>query len=76
MASSKNTEKQRPTTKMKVAYVIETQGDKKFWTKIGVAFVNNDGSINVKLSALPVNGEAQLRDFVEKEEAEGFGKDE
>lgn len=47
---------------MKFAYVITQRGDKSFWTRIGVAFVNRDGSINVKLEAFPVNGELQLRD--------------
>lgn len=55
---------------MKVAYVISQRGDKSFWNRIGVAFVNNDGSINVKLEAFPVNGELQLRDYVEREEDE------
>jgi len=48
--------------KMKIAYVITKNGDKSYWNRIGVAFVNNDGSINVKLDAYPVNGELQLRD--------------
>lgn len=44
------------------AYVIaEGKDDKKYWREIGVAFENQDGSINVKLDAFPVNGEMQLR---------------
>lgn len=35
--------------------------NKTFWNRVGSAFVNNDGSINVKLNALPVDGEFQLR---------------
>jgi hypothetical protein len=30
--------------------------------------VNNDGSINVKLEAVPVSGEIQIRDYVPKDE--------
>jgi len=58
-------------SKMKLAYVITTRNGKNFWNRIGVAFVNNDGSINVKLEAMPVNGEIQIRDYVPREEAAG-----
>ena len=34
---------------MKVIYVISGKGERKFWTKVGVAFVNRDGSLNCKL---------------------------
>jgi hypothetical protein len=29
-------------------------GEKTFWVKIGVAFTNRDGSVNVILDALPI----------------------
>lgn len=36
--------------------------DKSYWTKIGMAFANNDGQgYSLKLDALPVNGEIVLR---------------
>jgi len=35
--------------------------DKGVWIRIGSAFPNSDGSINVLLSALPLNGKLQLR---------------
>ncbi len=44
-------------SKMKIAYVIKERGDQKYWNRVGVAFVNGDGSINVRLEAVPVNGE-------------------
>ena len=47
----------------KICYNITTRGGKKYWTRIGVAFVNADGSINVKLDSLPVSGEFQIRDY-------------
>lgn len=37
-------------------------GDKKFWLRVGVAFVNRDGSLNVRLDAMPVNGMLHIRD--------------
>ena len=58
-------------SKMKIVYVISSRGEKKFWNRIGVAFVNRDGSINVKLEAVPVAGEMQIRDYVPREDADG-----
>ncbi len=58
-------------TKMKIAYVISTRNGRNFWNRVGVAFVNNDGSINVKLEAMPVTGEIQIRDYVPREEVTG-----
>lgn len=51
------------------AFVITKSGDRNFWTKIGAAFTNRDGSINVRLNCLPLNGELQLR--VPKERVPG-----
>lgn len=41
--------------------IIEGNDGRSRWIKIGTAFVNRDGSINVKLDCIPVNGEIQLR---------------
>ncbi len=50
--------------KMKVVYtIVETKGGKSFWMKVGIGFINHDGSINLKLDALPVNGNLQVRDY-------------
>ena len=54
--------------RMKIAYVITQRKDRNFWNRVGVAFVNNDGSINVKLEAVPVSGEIQIRDYQPKYE--------
>jgi hypothetical protein len=56
--------------KMKICYAIEKSnkpGGKDFWHRIGVAFVNSDGSLNVRLVAFPVGGEMQIRDYVPRE---------
>jgi hypothetical protein len=58
---------------MKIVYVITERGGKSYWNRIGVAFVNKDGSINVKLEAAPVTGEMQIRDYVPREETAGPG---
>ena len=34
---------------------------KSFWTKIGVAFKNRDGSWSLELQAIPVSGRLQMR---------------
>lgn len=45
------------------AYQVTERGDgKNFWSKIGVAFLNRDQSINVLLDALPKDGKIQLRE--------------
>ena len=36
-------------------------GKKAFWQEIGIAFVNRDGSINVMLNCLPLDGRMQIR---------------
>jgi hypothetical protein len=56
------------SSKMKIVYVITERGGRSFWNRCGVAFVNSDGSLNVKLEAIPVNGEVHIRDYVPREE--------
>jgi len=49
------------------AYTIVDRKDdehpdrKSLWIQIGIAFVNRDGSINVRLNALPMNGTLHIR---------------
>jgi len=47
---------------MKEVYTIVKNGEKDYWNRIGNAFVNRDGSLTVKLNALPVNGQLNIRD--------------
>ncbi|HKO91731.1 MAG TPA: hypothetical protein VJU61_11285 [Polyangiaceae bacterium] len=58
-------------SKMKIVYVITERNSRKFWNRIGVAFVNPDGSLNVKLEAVPVSGEMHVRDYVPREDGAG-----
>ncbi len=46
----------------KDVFMIQKGKTKYFWTRIGVAFVNKDGSLNVKLDAFPVSGQLHIRD--------------
>jgi len=49
-----------PKKQLKVLSMNEVRG-RTIWRKIGVAFFNSDGSINVYLDALPVNGKLNIR---------------
>lgn len=42
-------------------YTIRNGEKLSIWTRIGAAFVNRDGSINVYLDALPVDGKLHIR---------------
>jgi len=46
-----------------VVYTIINAGDegKSFWQRIGCAWKNSDGSLNLVLNALPVNGKLHIR---------------
>ena len=51
----------------RVAYTIIERNARKRWVRIGAAFNNRDGSINVLLDAVPTNGTIQLRDWTPEE---------
>ncbi|HXX65746.1 MAG TPA: hypothetical protein VEK07_01095 [Polyangiaceae bacterium] len=49
---------------MKAVYTVVDRGQgKSFWIRIGVGFTNRDGSLNLRLDAIPVNGTLQVRDW-------------
>jgi hypothetical protein len=47
-----------------------TREAKSFWTKIGVAFENKDGSFSLELSAIPVSGRLQMREPAPRDKTE------
>ena len=50
--------------KKKAVYtVVEKDRGTSVWIRIGWATVNLDGSLNVTLDALPVNGKLNIRDW-------------
>lgn len=57
----------RPQHTMKVAYTISERQGRSFWTRVGVGFINRDGSINIRLEALPISGALQLRDWAPRD---------
>ena len=51
---------------MKIVYAItERAPGKSYWNRIGVGFVNQDGSITLRLDCVPVapNVSMQIRDY-------------
>jgi hypothetical protein len=42
---------------------------KNLWIHIGIAFINRDGSINVRLNALPLDGKLHIREMSNGEAA-------
>ena len=54
---------------LKGVYTIVERGDedhpdrKNLWIQIGLAFVNRDGSLNVRLNAFPANAQLHIRDL-------------
>jgi hypothetical protein len=55
---------------MKIVYtVVDRGGGKSFWTRVGVGFVNRDGSITLKLDAVPVNGTLQVREWEPRDDS-------
>jgi hypothetical protein len=59
----------------KEVFTINDKEGRSYWTKLGVAFPNKDGSLNLYLDALPVNGRLQIRDAKPKEERAPRGFD-
>lgn len=56
----------------KVVYTIVERGHgKRLWLRIGVAFVNRDGSLNVRLDAVPINGQLHIREALSRDGRDG-----
>lgn len=54
---------------LKIVYTITERGERSRWNPIGVGYTNRDGSINIKLDAMPVNGTMHLRDWTPRDDA-------
>ena len=61
------------STMKAVFTVVERSPGKSHWTRVGVGFVNRDGSMNLKLDAIPVNGTLQVREWEPAERFNGQG---
>jgi hypothetical protein len=51
------------TSRMKIVYAACERGGRPCLSRIGVAFIDADGALNVKLEALPVSGELRILDY-------------
>ncbi|MFO0677318.1 MAG: hypothetical protein U0169_12355 [Polyangiaceae bacterium] len=62
--------------KMKIVYtIVERNNGRSFWTRVGVAFTNADGSMNLKLDAVPVNGTLQVREWEPRDARDDGSRD-
>ena len=52
-------------------YGINEHKGKSYWTLIGSAWENQDGSLNVQLNYFPLNGKVQIREPNEKDDQRG-----
>ena len=52
----------------KIVYAIIERGARRHWLRIGLAFPNRDGSLNVRLDAMPLSGQLQIRNDVPRSE--------
>jgi hypothetical protein len=49
---------------MKVVWTVVDRGQgKSFWTRVGVGYVNRDGSLSLRLDAIPMSGNLQVREW-------------
>jgi hypothetical protein len=62
--SGENTMDEQTNKTMKVVWTVVDRGPgKSFWTRVGVGFVNRDGSLTLRLDAVPINGTLQVREW-------------
>ena len=56
-----------------IKQIDEKNGEEKktVWVKAGSAWVNRDGSLNVYLDVLPLDGKLHVREALEDKRAEG-----
>lgn len=59
----------------KILWVVTERGTgadvKSFWTRVGIAFENRDGSWSLQFDCLPLNGRVQMRDPKARDEDSG-----
>ncbi|MCQ0990539.1 hypothetical protein [Jiella marina] len=65
------TSKSKATAPSHSVYVVEGEGDRAFWTKIGSAWRHDDDDgFNLKLTALPIDGRLVIRKAKAKSDRE------
>lgn len=69
---SNNNYDNKPKLPSHIAFSVEKgHGDKNHWHRVGAAWPNKDGSLSLKLNAVPVDGRVnlQLREAVQRMQA-------
>lgn len=63
------------TTPTHHVFVVDGEGDKAFWTKIGAAWQHADGNgLNLTLSLLPLDGKVVIRTAKARDAASPKGR--
>jgi hypothetical protein len=50
-------------SRMKIVYAVCERNGRQCLSRVGIAFIDADGALNVKLEALPVSGELRIIDY-------------
>ncbi|RAI35891.1 hypothetical protein [Rhodoplanes serenus] len=62
----------KPTKPSHDVFVVEGEGERAYWTRIGAAWSHDDGhGYNVTLTCVPVNGRLVIRTAKAKEREAG-----
>jgi hypothetical protein len=48
---------------LKAVFTVVERGNRSYWVRVGTGFTNKDGSLNLRLDAIPTNGTLQVRDW-------------
>ena len=56
---------------MKQLVAVKTRNEKNYWTRIGVAFENADGSWNLRFDYLPTDPATTIREFQARDDGRG-----
>ena len=56
------------------AYNVVEKNGKRYWNRVGSAFHNRDGSMNIYLDALPRDGKIQIREATERDHTKDQGE--
>lgn len=68
-ASAPSDENPRGRGFLTVYTIVDRGPERRHWLRIGIAFVNRDGSLNVRLDAIPANGQLHIREAPLRDES-------
>jgi hypothetical protein len=69
LATAPSDENPRGRGFLTVYTIVERGPERRHWLRIGIAFVNRDGSLNVRLDAIPANGQLHIREAPLRDES-------